>query len=58
MHRALDQSAPLGKLFGRGDGRPNRSREARLRQLLAEAGFAQVRLAVDAPFNLVFEVRP
>jgi hypothetical protein len=26
--------------------------------LLAEAGFGHVRLAVDAPFNLVFEVRP
>jgi predicted ATPase len=29
-----------------------------LRGLLAEAGFGHVRLAVEAPFNLVFEVRP
>jgi len=32
--------------------------EARLRELLAEAGFGHVRLTVDAPLQLVLEGRP
>jgi SAM-dependent methyltransferase len=36
----------------------NQVGQVRLRELVAEAGFGHVRLAVDAPFNLVFEVRP
>jgi SAM-dependent methyltransferase len=39
-------------------GLGNQAGPARLRELVAEAGFGHVRLAVDAPFNLVFEVRP
>ena len=32
--------------------------EARLREVLDDAGFARVRRACDAPFNLVLEARP
>ena len=32
--------------------------EARLREVLEDAGFARVRRACDAPFNLVLEARP
>jgi hypothetical protein len=32
--------------------------EARLREVLGEAGFRCVRRAVEAPFNLVIEARP
>jgi SAM-dependent methyltransferase len=39
-------------------GLGNQVGQVRLRELVAEAGFGHVRLAVDAPFNLVFEVRP
>jgi SAM-dependent methyltransferase len=71
--RLEDNLTPLGRLFyafstgwcvPSGLSEPprlalgNQAGPARLRQLLAEAGFGHVRLAVDAPFNLVFEVRP
>jgi SAM-dependent methyltransferase len=71
--RLEDNLTPLGRLFYAfstgwcvpsglseppGLGLGNQAGPARLRQLLAEAGFGHVRLAVDAPFNLVFEVRP
>jgi hypothetical protein len=32
--------------------------EARLRELLAEAGFGRVRRAAETPFNRVLEARP
>jgi SAM-dependent methyltransferase len=71
--RLEDNLIPLGRLFyafstgwcvPSGLSEPpglalgNQAGPARLRELLAEAGFGHVRLAVDAPFNLVFEVRP
>jgi len=71
--RLEDDLTPLGRLFYAsstalclpsglseppGLGLGNQVGEARLRELLAQAGFGNVRLAVDAPFNLVFEVRP
>jgi SAM-dependent methyltransferase len=71
--RLEDNLTPLGRLFyafstgwcvpsGLSEppalGLGNQAGPARLRELLAEAGFDHVRSAVDAPFNLVFEVRP
>jgi SAM-dependent methyltransferase len=71
--RLEDNLTPVGRLFYAAStgwclpsglseppalGLGNQVGEARLRELVAEAGFGQVRLAVDAPFNLVFEVRP
>jgi SAM-dependent methyltransferase len=71
--RLEDNLTPLGRLFYAfstgwcvpsglseppGLGLGNQAGPARLRELLAEAGFGHVRLAVEAPFNLVFEVRP
>ncbi|HEV8648909.1 MAG TPA: methyltransferase domain-containing protein [Actinomycetes bacterium] len=71
--RLEDNLTPLGRLFYAastgwclpsgmseppGLGLGNQVGEARLRELLAEAGFGHVRLAGDAPFHLVFEVRP
>jgi hypothetical protein len=32
--------------------------EARLREVLTEAGFSSVRRAAETPFNLVIEARP
>jgi len=32
--------------------------EARLSELLREAGFTRVRRAAEAPFNLIIEARP
>src|SRR5204863_8480271 len=32
--------------------------EARLRQVLSQAGFTRIRLATETPFNLVLEARP
>jgi SAM-dependent methyltransferase len=49
---------PSGLSEPPGLGLGNQAGPARLRELLAEAGFGHVRLAVEAPFNLVFEVRP
>jgi hypothetical protein len=36
----------------------NQAGEARLRGIVAEAGFTRFRRAAETPFNLVFEVRP
>jgi SAM-dependent methyltransferase len=49
---------PSGLSEPPGLGLGNQAGPARLRQLLAEAGFSHVRFATEAPFNLVFEVRP
>jgi SAM-dependent methyltransferase len=71
--RLEDNLTPLGRLFYAfstgwcvpsglveppGLALGNQAGPSRLRQLLAEAGFGHVRFAVEAPFNLVFEVRP
>jgi SAM-dependent methyltransferase len=71
--RLEDNLTPLGRLFYAfstgwcvpsglseppGLGLGNQAGPARLRELLAEAGFGHVRFAMDAPFNLVFEVKP
>jgi SAM-dependent methyltransferase len=71
--RLEENLTPLGRLFYAfstgwcvpsglseppGLGLGNQAGPTRLRGLLAEAGFGHVRLAVEAPFNLVFEVRP
>ena len=71
--RLEDNLTPLGRLFYAfstgwcvpsglseppGLGLGNQVGQVRLRELVAEAGFGHVRLAVDAPFNFVFEIRP
>jgi SAM-dependent methyltransferase len=70
--RLEDNFTPLGRLFyafstgwcvpsGLSEppalGLGNQVGQVRLRELVAEAGFGHVRLAVDAPFNFVFEIR-
>jgi SAM-dependent methyltransferase len=71
--RLEDNLTPLGRLFyafstgwcvpsGLSEppalGLGNQLGQVRLRELVAEAGFGHIRLAVDAPFNFVFEIRP
>jgi SAM-dependent methyltransferase len=71
--RLEDNLTPLGRLFyafstgwcvpsGLSEppalGLGNQVGQVRLRELVAEAGFGHIRLAVDAPFNFVFEIRP
>jgi hypothetical protein len=51
-HMTNSVSQEVGAVLGA------RAGEARLREVLTEAGFTSVRRAAETPFNMIFEARP